>query len=469
MSAPKSVHIKVLGHNEKGRDLVIGDVHGSLSALKTALAEMKVTENDRVFIVGDLVDRGEDSRGVLDFVMRHQNIIPIRGNHEDLFLRFVKTRTELENTADANLTEEKQDEAKIIFGNYMDNGGHWTNDLSVEELERYVNYIETLPYLITVHGNEDADDANPSEPVKKPFILGHASIPFTDEELIERLDNQDFELTPEQILYLTWARLNPEPGNVAISNQYRGKESILAILGHTILAGIRRDMNEVVVDFGTFDSHAFCVLDMHANRAHLILKDPAKPPAYWQTLVDLKNQISYHLAVSKNAPPADLHKVLLESLKDIQNMHADIIPLWPRLQAKMQNIFEEIYLQPEGSPKEKIQQMDAMFEHLQHLIVIIASLSLAMDMHPSLAPVAEVIEDKGKAFLANQIDDSEYFLAIYQAVEKEHGKKHLAAQHSLFSPDPGLSLKKLLDDPELKPYAQMCLLAHPVIQDDATP
>ena len=50
-----------LGRNDKGRDLVVGDVHGHFAPLRRALAELEVAEHDRVFSLGDLVDRGPDS------------------------------------------------------------------------------------------------------------------------------------------------------------------------------------------------------------------------------------------------------------------------------------------------------------------------------------------------------------------------------------------------------------------------
>ena len=52
-----------LGRNEKGRDLVVGDVHGHFATLRRALDELEVGEHDRVFSLGDLVDRGPDSTG----------------------------------------------------------------------------------------------------------------------------------------------------------------------------------------------------------------------------------------------------------------------------------------------------------------------------------------------------------------------------------------------------------------------
>ena len=50
-----------LERNDLGRDLVVGDIHGPFAMLSRALAALDVGEHDRVFSLGDLVDRGPDS------------------------------------------------------------------------------------------------------------------------------------------------------------------------------------------------------------------------------------------------------------------------------------------------------------------------------------------------------------------------------------------------------------------------
>ena len=58
-----------LGPNPaEGRDLVVGDVHGHFPTLRHALAELEVGPADRLFSLGDLIDRGAGLRAgaVLD-------------------------------------------------------------------------------------------------------------------------------------------------------------------------------------------------------------------------------------------------------------------------------------------------------------------------------------------------------------------------------------------------------------------
>lgn len=72
------------------RTLAIGDIHGASSALDALLAVVRPTPADTLVFLGDYVDRGPDSRGVLDrlLALRDQcRVVCLRGNHELMMLR----------------------------------------------------------------------------------------------------------------------------------------------------------------------------------------------------------------------------------------------------------------------------------------------------------------------------------------------------------------------------------------------
>lgn len=72
------------------RTIAIGDIHGCLTALNALLEEISPTPDDRVVVVGDYVDRGPDSCGVVDRLLALQGecqLIPLMGNHELMMLR----------------------------------------------------------------------------------------------------------------------------------------------------------------------------------------------------------------------------------------------------------------------------------------------------------------------------------------------------------------------------------------------
>jgi serine/threonine protein phosphatase 1 len=73
----------------------IGDIHGERDLLEDLLASLPLRDDDRLLFVGDYVDRGPDSRGVVDTLLRVQKERPcvfLLGNHESMFLSFLGWR-----------------------------------------------------------------------------------------------------------------------------------------------------------------------------------------------------------------------------------------------------------------------------------------------------------------------------------------------------------------------------------------
>ena len=71
------------------RILAIGDIHGCLTALDTLLGFVQPTPDDQLIFLGDYIDRGPDSKGVLDRLIelkQTRQIVCLRGNHEVMML-----------------------------------------------------------------------------------------------------------------------------------------------------------------------------------------------------------------------------------------------------------------------------------------------------------------------------------------------------------------------------------------------
>ena len=72
------------------RILAIGDIHGCRRALDALLDVVWPTHDDLLITLGDYVDWGRDSRGVIDRLIElgtTTRLVPLRGNHEELMLR----------------------------------------------------------------------------------------------------------------------------------------------------------------------------------------------------------------------------------------------------------------------------------------------------------------------------------------------------------------------------------------------
>ena len=68
-----------------GRTIAIGDIHGCARALDTLLAAIEPRPGDTLVTLGDVIDRGPDSRGVVERLLELEAqdlLIPILGNHE---------------------------------------------------------------------------------------------------------------------------------------------------------------------------------------------------------------------------------------------------------------------------------------------------------------------------------------------------------------------------------------------------
>jgi serine/threonine protein phosphatase 1 len=67
------------------RYLAIGDIHGHAEVLRRLLEAVEPRPEDQIITLGDYVDRGPDSRGVLEMLIplhRSGQLIPLRGNHD---------------------------------------------------------------------------------------------------------------------------------------------------------------------------------------------------------------------------------------------------------------------------------------------------------------------------------------------------------------------------------------------------
>jgi serine/threonine protein phosphatase 1 len=131
------------------RTLVIGDIHGCSAALAALLAEMDVQPDDTLITLGDYIDRGPDSRAVVEQLLPlfdRCRFIPLLGNHEIMLLgsrrNVVAERCWAEMCGgDATLAS---------YGGRLEHvpPAHW------EFFERLHRYHETDDHLF-VHANYD--------------------------------------------------------------------------------------------------------------------------------------------------------------------------------------------------------------------------------------------------------------------------------------------------------------------------
>ena len=66
---------------------VVGDVHGHLGTLRALIHRLNLDKDDRVVLLGDMIDRGPDSAGVIEYIREHPQIHAIKGNHEQMAIQ----------------------------------------------------------------------------------------------------------------------------------------------------------------------------------------------------------------------------------------------------------------------------------------------------------------------------------------------------------------------------------------------
>lgn len=186
---------------------VISDIHGEYEKYLKMLDLINFSENDILFILGDVCDRGKKPVSVLRHMMMHSNIYPIMGNHDALALylldKFSVEITE-ENCENYLSPEDLED-----FNLWIEDGGITTAEeflkLTPDERRAVLEYMHEFPYYETIDVND------------KTFVLVHAGLGnFSPEKSMK-------DYTPEELILY---RSNPE-------FQYTDDKSVFVIMGHT--------------------------------------------------------------------------------------------------------------------------------------------------------------------------------------------------------------------------------------------
>ena len=128
--------MRSFSRNERGRDFVVGDIHGMFSALDRFLDELSFDPGgDRLFSVGDLIDRGPESEAALQWLTARDWFHAIRGNHDQFLL-----------DAAADPARERGEE----HGVWDYNGGGWWDSVPAPARDAWVRAFSALPFAAEV-------------------------------------------------------------------------------------------------------------------------------------------------------------------------------------------------------------------------------------------------------------------------------------------------------------------------------
>lgn len=130
---------------------MVGDLHGAFAALDAELRHVKFDpKRDRLFCLGDLVNRGRNSGEVADF-LRRPGIHALQGNHEWLVVH-----------AACNMEQDSPEFEALMRGF----SAQWFLDLPQAQRNRAILALSELPYAIEIE-----------QPGRDPIGLVHADVP----------------------------------------------------------------------------------------------------------------------------------------------------------------------------------------------------------------------------------------------------------------------------------------------------
>ena len=219
--------------NTSGRDLVVGDIHGYFTKLQLALDAVGFdpSRGDRLFSVGDLVDRGPDSADVLDWLAQPW-FHAVQGNHDDMAIRWGRPDCRM----DAEL--------------YAQNGGAWNIANTAPERLAYSDALDALPLVIEI------------ETAAGLVGIVHADCTFNSWDDFKSilanktLTNAQRKAVRQSVL---WSRERIESGDQS------GVDGVRAVVvGHTPLIRAPYTLgNTIYIDSGAWalEGKDFCLLD----------------------------------------------------------------------------------------------------------------------------------------------------------------------------------------------------------------
>lgn len=170
--------IQKFKRNIPARDLIIGDIHGHFSKLQSALDDVGFDpeDGDRLFSVGDLVDRGPESDDALEWLAKPW-FHAVRGNHEGMAIDWAM------GMGDGS--------------HYVANGGAWNvgNTQAVRQL--YADAFAAMPVAIEL------------ETELGTLGIVHAGCPYSHwTRFASALESQDLSAMQRDHLVMkaTWSR-----------------------------------------------------------------------------------------------------------------------------------------------------------------------------------------------------------------------------------------------------------------------
>ena len=165
-----------------GQRWIIPDIHGCAKTLKCLLENLlNVTKEDELFFLGDYIDRGPDSKGVLDYLMGLQqqgwNIHCLMGNHEDYCIKAYEADMQRHLFKPDIQKQWENVGAKETFKSF---GVKRPKEIPAHYIEwmRHLEYYHELENYILVHAGMNFHCENPFADTKSMIWVRNFKVDF---------------------------------------------------------------------------------------------------------------------------------------------------------------------------------------------------------------------------------------------------------------------------------------------------
>ena len=162
---------------------VMSDIHGCYEEYRKLLEKIHFSDEDELYVLGDVVDRGPEPIKVLQDMMMRPNVYPVLGNHEYMAL-MVLSKLNVEVTEE-NCESHLSDTDILSMLNWQMDGGQVTMDafqkLSRDDKADVLDYLQEFSLYEEVYVND------------KRYVLVHAGLAeFDPEKELDEYELQDF-------------------------------------------------------------------------------------------------------------------------------------------------------------------------------------------------------------------------------------------------------------------------------------
>ena len=161
---------------------VMGDIHGCKDKYDDMLEQLKPQELDAVFVLGDVIDEGDDGIAILNDMMYRANIYPVLGEREYYAKKFLPLIAEKGDAEKALASLEGEDREQLAKWLSMKSGKTIADFLALSEEDRE----DLLDYLEEFAAFEEIECKG------KKFVLTHAGIDNHEDRDLYEHEEEDF-------------------------------------------------------------------------------------------------------------------------------------------------------------------------------------------------------------------------------------------------------------------------------------